>query len=238
MDSENFMKTGKLILTLTALLLGAQARAGDFGLNMLTASDIRPQASAYVIPAPAPELSAMDEAETAAYLADRETVMELEEKGLTEEKAASLGGDGVIKLYHQFHREALEVRYRDERGKYLPEAMAKIKHLFRCRLTGREKEVPARLVELLDALQDRNGGRTLIVICGYRSPELNGALASDSDGVAKASLHMKGWAADIKIDGVRTSALRDAAKALKAGGVGYYPADGFVHVDVGAVRYW
>lgn len=41
-------------------------------------------------------------------------------------------------------------------------------------------------------------------------------LASGSDGVAKKSLHLKGWAADIKIDGVRTSALRDAAKALRA----------------------
>jgi uncharacterized protein YcbK (DUF882 family) len=25
---------------------------------------------------------------------------------------------------------------------------------------------------------------------------------------------------------------------LKRGGVGYYPGSGFVHVDVGRVRYW
>ena len=29
-----------------------------------------------------------------------------------------------------------------------------------------------------------------------------------------------------------------AAMALKAGGVGYYPRSGFVHVDTGDVRYW
>jgi len=232
------MKTDKTILTLTLLLLAAAGRAEDFGLNMITASDIKAPASSFIMPAPEAELSVMDEAETASYLADREAATESEEKALPGETAKSLGGDGTVKLYHQWNRETLEVRYRDERGRYIPEAMQRIKHLFRCRLTGREMEVPAKLVEILDVLQDRNGGRTLTIICGYRSPELNGALASGSDGVAKKSLHMKGLAADIMIDGVRTSSLRNAAKALRAGGVGYYPSDGFVHVDVGSVRYW
>jgi uncharacterized protein YcbK (DUF882 family) len=34
------------------------------------------------------------------------------------------------------------------------------------------------------------------------------------------------------------TALRDAALGLKLGGVGYYPASDFVHVDVGRVRFW
>ena len=76
------MKTLKVILTLPLLPLATAAGAGDFGLNMLTASDIRPSASAYYIPAPTPEISAMDEAETASYLADRETPAEAAEKGL------------------------------------------------------------------------------------------------------------------------------------------------------------
>jgi uncharacterized protein YcbK (DUF882 family) len=45
-------------------------------------------------------------------------------------------------------------------------------------------------------------------------------------------------AIDIKIPGVSTIALRDAALSLKAGGVGYYPLSQFVHVDVGPVRHW
>ncbi|MDO8804121.1 MAG: DUF882 domain-containing protein [Elusimicrobiota bacterium] len=231
------MKTYKAILILSLLLPASAASAGDFGLNMLTASDIRLSASAFPVPAPAAEISAMDEAETASYLADRETVTD--EKGLPGEPAPqNFGGDGTLKLYHEWNKEALEIRYRDELGRYLPEAMQKIKRFFRCRLTGRETDAPAKLIELLDAIQERHGGRTLIIVCGYRSSELNGALASGSDGVAKHSLHLKGWAADIKIDGVRTSALRDTAKNLRAGGVGYYPSDGFVHVDVGGVRYW
>jgi uncharacterized protein YcbK (DUF882 family) len=49
---------------------------------------------------------------------------------------------------------------------------------------------------------------------------------------------MEGKAVDINVAGVRVSALRRAATALRAGGVGYYPNSGFVHVDVGRVRYW
>jgi len=32
--------------------------------------------------------------------------------------------------------------------------------------------------------------------------------------------------------------LRRTAAAMKRGGVGYYPRLGFVHLDVGEVRYW
>jgi uncharacterized protein YcbK (DUF882 family) len=233
------MKPGKTILTIGALLLAPCAYSAEFGLNMISARDIQPSSQLMQLPAPAAELSVIDEAEAASYIADRESA---DEKGATissaDPEASNLGGDGTVTLYHQWHRETLQVRYRDARGNYLPQALAQIRRLFRCRLTGRETEVPAKLIEIIDALQDKLGGRTVTVICGYRSPELNGALADSSGGVAKQSLHMRGWAADIKIDGVRTSALRDAARALRAGGVGYYPSDGFVHVDVGAVRSW
>jgi len=229
------MNTAKLMLTIPALLLAAGAAAADFSLNMISARDMNPSSLALPLPEPVPGFSVITEVEEASYLADREAVTELEERGAP---AAGLGGDGTVKLYHQWHRERLEIRYRDASGRYIPAALAQIRRLFRCRLTGREIEVPSRLIEIIDAIQDRHNGAEVTIICGYRSPELNGALASDSGGVAKKSLHMRGLAADIKIDGVRTSALRDTARALRAGGVGYYPSDGFVHVDTGAVRYW
>ena len=47
-----------------------------------------------------------------------------------------------------------------------------------------------------------------------------------------------GMAVDIRVPGRPLAAVRDAAKALEAGGVGFYPASNFVHVDVGRVRYW
>ncbi len=226
-----------ILIAALALLAAAPARAAAFGLNLLTSEDIKASAFSSGLPVPEAVLSGMGNSERASYLADSEPGAESEEKGAVA-GADRLGGDGTVKLYHQWNQETLEIRYRDERGRTIPEALARIRHFMRCRLTGREIDIPVKLLELIDAIQERHGDRTVTVICGYRSPELNGALASDSGAVAKKSLHLRGLAADIKIDGVRTSALRDTARALLAGGVGYYPSDGFVHVDVGPVRYW
>jgi uncharacterized protein YcbK (DUF882 family) len=49
---------------------------------------------------------------------------------------------------------------------------------------------------------------------------------------------MEGEAIDIRISGIPTSELRDAALALQRGGVDFYPKSSFVHVDVGRVRRW
>ena len=49
---------------------------------------------------------------------------------------------------------------------------------------------------------------------------------------------MQAMAIDIRVPGVPTSELRDAALALHRGGVGYYANSDFVHVDVGRVRRW
>jgi hypothetical protein len=49
---------------------------------------------------------------------------------------------------------------------------------------------------------------------------------------------MEGHAIDLRVPGVPTARLRDAALSLQAGGVGYYPVSQFVHVDVGPVREW
>jgi uncharacterized protein YcbK (DUF882 family) len=45
-------------------------------------------------------------------------------------------------------------------------------------------------------------------------------------------------AIDVRVPDRPLTALRDAALGLRLGGVGYYPASGFVHVDVGRVRFW
>jgi uncharacterized protein YcbK (DUF882 family) len=45
-------------------------------------------------------------------------------------------------------------------------------------------------------------------------------------------------AVDVRLPGRSLAALRDIALALRLGGVGYYPASDFVHVDVGRVRFW
>jgi len=76
------------------------------------------------------------------------------------------------------------------------------------------------------------------VICGYRSSWSNEFLRAHGHGVARHSLHMQAMAIDIRIPVVQTLAVRDAALAMRRGGVGYYPKSDFVHVDVGRVRRW
>lgn len=51
-------------------------------------------------------------------------------------------------------------------------------------------------------------------------------------------MHIEGKAVDIYIPGVPLHVLRDTAINLRAGGVGYYPASNFVHIDTGRVRFW
>ena len=60
------------------------------------------------------------------------------------------------------------------------------------------------------------------MISGYRSPRTNEALRHVTSGVAENSLHMLGRAIDVRLTSAKTDELRDAAIAMKSGGVGYY----------------
>jgi len=94
--------------------------------------------------------------------------------------------------------------------------------------------VAIKLVELLDAVEDRFGRRGLTLLSGYRTPKLNNQVA----GAARRSLHMLGWAADIRITGYSSEQVAAYAKKLRAGGVGHYTGMDFTHLDVGNTRYW
>jgi hypothetical protein len=49
------------------------------------------------------------------------------------------------------------------------------------------------------------------IVCGYRTPWSNEYLRTHGHGVAPHSLHMQAMAIDIRVPGVPTSELRDAA---------------------------
>jgi len=49
---------------------------------------------------------------------------------------------------------------------------------------------------------------------------------------------MQAMAIDIRIPDVSAAELRNVALSLHCGGVGYYAASNFVHVDVGRIRHW
>ena len=63
-------------------------------------------------------------------------------------------------------------------------------------------------------------------------------VSQSNGGVAKKSYHMRGMAIDVRLPERDLARLRRTAMAMKRGGVGYYPSSGFIHVDVGPVRYW
>ncbi|HOJ85397.1 MAG TPA: DUF882 domain-containing protein [Elusimicrobiales bacterium] len=154
---------------------------------------------------------------------------------IEEPEPVNLGGDGKITLKRKDTGEKVTAFYRNKDGSYNEEELNKINHIMRCSLDDLEVKIPKKLIELLDAVEDKYSRKNgLVLLSGYRTKPLNDI----TPGAAKNSLHMLGWAADIKIEGVSSRKIRDFARRLKVGGVGYYPRYGFVHLDIGKVRYW
>jgi uncharacterized protein YcbK (DUF882 family) len=126
-----------------------------------------------------------------------------------------------------------------ENGHYVNGALGEISHLCRDHFTGDSYPVdPALLDQMYDLKQTLGINKPFHLVCGYRSPFTNAMLRSQSHAVAKNSLHMQGKAVDIRIEGVDTRVIRDAALAMQRGGVGYYHRDNFIHLDSGDIRSW
>lgn len=142
-----------------------------------------------------------------------------------------------ISFYHTHTGERLSLVY-FEHGAYVREALTAINALLRDFRTGDSAEIDPRLFDTLHALNLACGAGTFEVISAFRSPHTNALLRSRGHGVAKNSLHTQGRAIDVRLAGCDTRRLRDAAIALGAGGVGYYAASDFVHLDTGRVRTW
>jgi uncharacterized protein YcbK (DUF882 family) len=146
--------------------------------------------------------------------------------------------DRSLSLYNPHTKDRFHgVYWRN--GDYVANALKKINHIMRDFRAGDIKQIDTHLLDLLSAISIKlMPKQPFHVISGYRSPETNAKLRKRGKGAAKNSYHIQGKAVDIRLPGYRTSALRRTAYHLKLGGVGYYPKRGFVHVDVGPIRYW
>lgn len=143
-----------------------------------------------------------------------------------------------LALYNTHTGEQLDVVYR-ENGEYHPDALASIDRVLRDHRTNDVAPIDPQLLDLLHRLGGLVDARQPFhVISGYRSPLTNARLAAASSGVARTSLHVEGRAIDIRLPGRELAQLRNAALSMQAGGVGFYPRTGFVHVDTGRVRSW
>jgi uncharacterized protein YcbK (DUF882 family) len=128
----------------------------------------------------------------------------------------------------------------DRGDHYDPAVLRRLEYFLRDHRTGRVHPYDPRVFDLLHDLTGSLGrpGAEIDVVCGYRTRWSNNYLRSHSSAVAGHSLHMQAMAIDIRVPGVETAQLRDAALSLHRGGVGYYRREQFVHVDVGRVRRW
>ena len=143
-----------------------------------------------------------------------------------------------LRFEHTHTGEKLDVVYHDGAG-YLPDAMTSLDHLLRDFRNGEVVSMDRGLIDLLHTVQLEVGGNGAYqIISAYRSPATNEMLRQRGGGVARRSLHMLGQAIDVRLPGIATRDLRDAALAQAAGGVGYYPGSDFVHLDTGRVRRW
>jgi uncharacterized protein YcbK (DUF882 family) len=144
-----------------------------------------------------------------------------------------------LRLYHLHTGERIDVVYRIG-DRYLPGAVAKLDRFLRDHRTGDVKDYDVKEFDLLHDLlaQLRHPNSEIDIVCGYRTPWSNNYLREHGHGVALHSQHMEAKAIDIRIPGVPTAEVRDAALAMHRGGVGYYAESDFVHVDVGPVRRW
>lgn len=123
---------------------------------------------------------------------------------------------------------------------YLDDALAALNRLLRDHYSGQVGRIDPALFDQLHRVQQLLGSRgPFEVISGFRAAATNERLRQTrGGGVARRSLHLDGRAIDIRLPDVPLADLRDAARAMRAGGVGFYPREQFVHLDTGPVRAW
>lgn len=134
--------------------------------------------------------------------------------------------------------ETLTVTYWSD-GAYHRDALDKLNQFLRDSKNADQTEMDPLVFDVLwHTMQQTGYGGTVEVLSAFRSAETNAWLASVSRGVARDSQHINGNALDVRFPGVPVFKMRQAARSLNMGGVGFYPRSGFIHLDTGPVRYW
>jgi uncharacterized protein YcbK (DUF882 family) len=145
----------------------------------------------------------------------------------------------LLSFYNKHTGETVKTAYWAPQEGYIEQSLREISFILRDHRNDKVKLIDPKLLDQMYALQLELSPRQPIhVISAYRSPETNAMLRRRSRRVAKDSLHMRGKAVDIRMPDRRISELYRTARALQAGGVGYYPRSNFIHLDTGSVRTW
>ena len=147
-------------------------------------------------------------------------------------------GYKTLAFEHTHTGDKLKLTY-FERGNYIKDALQEINYLLRDFRTDDIHPIDTALLDqLFDLKQTLGVNKPFHIISGYRSPFTNALLRKNSHGVAEHSFHTQGRAIDIRLEGVSSGMIRNAALSMAQGGVGYYPRNNFVHLDTGNFRTW
>ncbi|HZT89183.1 MAG TPA: DUF882 domain-containing protein [Stellaceae bacterium] len=141
-----------------------------------------------------------------------------------------------LKLYNAHTGETFDGPYRNDKGP-IASAFSDLSVLLRDHYSGQKTEIDVGLIDFLAAVMTATGQDKATVLSAYRTPATNAMLARTIFGVAENSQHMYGRAIDVHFD-TRLPDAMVAARAMKRGGVGWYPHSGFMHIDTGPVRNW
>lgn len=137
-------------------------------------------------------------------------------------------------LYNVWTREALPILP----GQNVASLAGRFHPFLRDHYTNQATRMDTRLIDVLRKVAGKFAAKRIEVVSGYRSPKYNLMLRKKGHQVARHSQHMDGTAVDFRIRGVATKQILQFVKAMRLGGVGFYPHSQFVHSDTGPIRYW
>lgn len=102
---------------------------------------------------------------------------------------------------------------------------------FACKDGSQVVFIDSYLVSILDILRNKIG-KPVIINSGYRTPEWN----KKCNG-AKYSYHMRGMAADIRVNGMSAKEIANELNAIVPNECGIIVYDAWVHIDTRAKKY-
>jgi uncharacterized protein YcbK (DUF882 family) len=144
----------------------------------------------------------------------------------------------TLRLHNPVSEETITTAYWHN-GHYVPEALERIDYIMRDHRTDEVKSIDLGLINLMHSIKlTLRTDEPIHVVSGYRCRKSNELLRKSGKRAARNSYHLKGQAADIRLPKCQLRSLRKVAIANKGGGVGYYPRNNFIHIDVGPIRYW
>ena len=126
--------------------------------------------------------------------------------------------------------------YRDVNGP-IARVMDELCVFLRDQHSGRMTSIDVGVIDFLANVMAATGQTSAVVLSAFRTKETNAMLARTTFGIAENSQHLYGRALDVRFAGRLADAMA-VARAMRRGGVGWYPHSGFIHLDTGPVRNW